>query len=142
MYKDASLIMANAQATTISAASTDYIDTLAAGQAYEGAQVVFRVASAPTAAAGAPSMTFQVQTSSSSSFVGGTETTTTINASSALVAANLTAGTQVSFRLPSSGLKRYIRGYFNTNASGDSIKFSGGTYDAFVVKDLDVSINS
>jgi len=137
MIKDASLVMANAQATTVSAASTDYIDTLAAGQAYEGAIVEFRVASAPTAAAGAPTMTFQVQTHSATDFNGGV----TLNASSALVAASLTAGTKVAFRLPPKGVKRYIRGYFSTNASGDSIKFSGGTYDAYVVKDLDVSIN-
>jgi hypothetical protein len=138
MIKDASLVMANAQATTVSAASTDYIDTLAAGQAYVGSIVEFRVNGAPTAAAGAPTMTFQVQTADDSAFSSGAAT---LNASSALVAASLTAGTKVSFRLPPKGVKRYIRAYFLTNASGESIKFSGGSYDAYIVKDVDVSIN-
>lgn len=136
MIIDKNLYMADGASSTVSEASTDYIDTLAAGDAYVGDWVVVKVgATAFTAGAGTPTATFQLQTHSDSDFDGGT----TLVSSAALVAASLTANTVVwATRIPA-GCQRYLRVYKVVNNNGDTTKFAGGTWDAFITKDIDLN---
>jgi hypothetical protein len=143
MLLDNSLLLEDEEQTaTTSAASTDYIDTLAAGEAVEGAWIVFKVgATAFTAQVGAPTVVFQLQTDSASTFGSdGSTTAITLCASSAALVAALTASTVMyKARIPA-GVKRYIRAYKSvSNYSAGTIALAGGTWQAFIVKDVDIN---
>lgn len=138
MILDNSTVMADALSTTTSVASTDYIDTLAAGNAYVGAWVVVRVDDAFVAGAGAPAIQFELQTSPATNFtdVG----TATLAVSNSFLVAALTADTIVArMRIPP-GAKRYLRVYKNiTNYAAQTIFLSSGSWDAYVAADVDVN---
>lgn len=139
MIIDNSLLLADAQSSTVDAASTSYIDTLAAGNAYVGAWFVCRVDTAPTVTYGAPTMTFQLQTADSTDFYSTNPAT--LAASSALVSTSLATGSIVyAVRIPA-GAKRYLRGYLKTNQTGTTIAFAGGAYDMFITNDLDMLVD-
>lgn len=135
MILDSFLMMADAQESTVSVASTSYIDTIAAGDANVGDWFVVRVDTAFTIGAGAPTATFQLQTDDGTDFDGGT----TLAQSSAMLAAALTDDTIVwKVRIPD-GVKRYIRGYMVVDSGEEAKRFSAGTYDMFIVKDADIN---
>lgn len=137
MLLDKSLFMSDAQSTTTSVASTDYIDTLAAGNAYVGDWFVVRVDDAFVAKNGAPAIVFRLETDADSAFAADG---VTLCQSSSFLVANLTADTIVyKCRIPS-GAKRYLRGYKQiTNYSAGSIDVASGSYDMFIVKDADIN---
>lgn len=132
MFLDDLLKLADAQESTVSVASTDYIDTIAKGDAYVGAWMYIRIDTAFVAGAGAPTATFQLQTAAATNFDGGT----TLTASSALIAADLIAGKEVKLRIPV-GVLRYIRGYMVVDSGLEAKRFSAGKFDIYLVKDVD-----
>ena len=138
MILDKLAVFADAQSTTTSVASTDVIDTLAAGDSYEGAWFVVRVDTAFVAKNGAPATIFQLQTSPSSNFTDAG--TTTLAQSASYLVAQLTAGKFWAVRIPP-GAKRYLRGYkYVSNYSAGSIDISTCAYDMFIVKDIPLQI--
>lgn len=136
MILDALAVFADAQTGTTSAASTDIMDLLSYGDAFDHAWLVIRVDTAYTAVSGAPTNTFQIQTADNSDFISGAPVT--LAQSAAFVAADLTANKTVwKVQLPT-GLKRYLRVYKSagTTTAGNVI-WSAGAYDAFIVSDVD-----
>lgn len=138
MIYDAALLMASAQASTVAAGSTDYVDTLAAGNDYKGCLFVVQITSSFVNYAGTPTMQFLLQTSSLSTFTDAT--TSTMAASALYQASQLTAGKMWAVAIPS-GAKRYIRGYFNPSASTGSSSFNTTGVNMFILEDIDVEIN-
>lgn len=125
----------SAQSETTSAASTDIINTVAAGDSYEGAWFVALVTTSYTAGAGAPTVTFQLQTSDEEDYVESDNIT--LIQSSAYVAAELVAGDYYACRIPM-GCKKYLRAYKSVSGTvSDSNKFSAGAWIAFITKDID-----
>ena len=137
MILDALAVFADAQSGTTSVASTDIIDTLAAGNSYEGCWFVFRVDTAFTQINTASRATIQLQTSSDSAWGGDGYT---LVASVAFTTAQLAANKMWAVRIPA-GTKRYIRGYKSVSGTDANNAFSGGAWDMFIVKDFDVEIN-
>jgi len=131
MYRDAQLELSVAQAVTSTAASTNYIDLGAAGDAVgtgSTCYLVVRVGTAATAA-GAATVTFDLQTDSDPAF----GTAVTLFSSGALAKTALTANTWIiQIALPL-GLKRYVRLNY-TVATGP---LTAGTFDAFITNTLD-----
>ncbi len=138
MIIDALATFADAQTGTVSAASTDVVDTVAKGQSYAGDFFVARVDTAFAAAAGAPTLIFQLQTSDTEDFSGASPAT--LAASSAFLAAALTAGKMWKIRIPASGVKRYLRAYKVVDSAAQTA-WASGKWDAFVTPDIDVTVN-
>ena len=142
MYIDQNLLFADTLTGTTSAAATDYIDTkvisIKDGDAYKQMWWVVKTEAAFTIGAGAPTATFQLQTSEDATFVDST--TVTLAQTAAFTAAVLTANTIVSRMKVPLGLKRYIRVYKVVNNSGDSIKFTLGSYSTFLTTDVDANL--
>ena len=111
MILDAFTLMSSAQAPTSSSASTDYIDTVAAGDSYEGAWFYFKVDTAATAS-GAATVTVALETDDNDSF----SSAKTLVSSGAVAKATLVAGYEYKVRIPA-GAERYIRAYY-TIATG------------------------
>lgn len=129
MFIDATLILSDAQAITVSGASTNYIDTLKAGpEAYVSAWALVIIKTAVTAA-GSATVTFDIQHDSDSAF----GTATTLVSSGAIAKATLVAGYTFAVRLPRGTTKRYLRGYA-TIASGP---LTAGAWDIKIVQDVD-----
>jgi hypothetical protein len=142
MYLDNTLLLADGVTTTTSAASSSYIDTQAASNDYEGSFFVVKVeTTAFTAAAGAPAVNFQLQTSDNTTFSGARTATFTLVQSADLLAAELTASTIVyKVRIPP-GARRYIRGYYYiNNYNANTAYFSACSYTMFVTPDVDLLI--
>jgi hypothetical protein len=142
MMLDSLLMLADAQESTVSVASTSYVDTVKSGDAYEGAWLYVRIDTAYTVGAGTPNARFSIQTSGQAAFT----TVTELASSSTYVAASLTAGKELKIRIPP-GACRFIRGYqtcqglitaTSTAAISDSHYFGAGKFDMFIVKDVDV----
>ena len=140
MFLDDLLKLADAQESTVSVASTSYIDTLAAGDSYEGAWMYVRVDTAFTAGAGEPHGKWSIETSETTDFAG----TTVLASSDTYLAAELTAGKEIKIRIPA-GARQYLRGYFTARAGlygetaiADVDKFGSGKWDIFIVKDVDL----
>lgn len=136
MILDKLALLSDAQNSTVSVASTDYIDTLAKGQAYDGCHFVVRVDTS-FASQGTTTCTFQLQTSDETSFGDSA----TLAASSAFVASQLTAGKFWAVKIPSTGVRRYIRGYKVMSENTGGNYWTAAIYDMFIVKDIDVDIN-
>lgn len=135
MYVDDFLMVSDAQEFLIaSAASTDYVDTLAAGDAVSpGSRVRVSVQTAFTTA-GTPTLVVGLQSDTDSAF--GTDLVTHISTTAALAAA-LTLGTVLlDIQLPI-GIQRYIRMYYTLGGSG---VFTAGKLDAMIALDTDKSI--
>lgn len=133
MIMDALATFATAQTTTTSVASTDIIDTLAAGDSYQGCWFVVQVTTAFTTNSVVPTFTFQLQTSSDGFLGVGNDTT--LVASAAFLASQLTAGKFWAVRVPLN-TKRYLRGYklVSTNTGSDYVTANG--YSMFIVLDI------
>ncbi|MFA5217139.1 Bbp16 family capsid cement protein [Sulfuricurvum sp.] len=128
MILDDLLKLADAQESTVSVASTSYIDTIAAGDSYEGAWLHVRVDTAITAS-GSATVNFALQTDDDSTFPSAT----TLVETGAVAKAVLVAGKEYKIRIPP-GAERYLRGYV-TIASGPLLT---GKWDMFIVKDVDM----
>jgi hypothetical protein len=133
MIIDKALRVAAAQALTESGASTDYIDTLAAGDDNLGPYFVVRVDTAVTSGSANSTVAFSLQTSDTATF----GTTTTLWATEAIAKATLTAGYKRMVRIPP-GVKRYIRGYATIGVTaGSAAALTAGKWDMFFTKDAD-----
>lgn len=140
MILDNFLNLADTVTTTTAAASTDYIDTLAAGDAYQGAWFVVMTESTAFTATGTVTVTFQLQTCASSGF-GSSEATagTTLAQSAAFTYDQLTANKIVyKTRIPPGAL-RYLRGYYYPNPNTGSNCITACSYSMFIVKDADIN---
>jgi hypothetical protein len=139
MIQDKLAMFASAQSGTLSAAHTDIIDTLAAGNDYEGAFFVFQVSTAFTQTGTATRLTVQLQTSAVEAFNDSSDLT--LVQSNAFTTAQLAAGKFFAVRIPP-GAKRYIRAYNSVSGnSGDTHKFTAGAWNSFITSDIDVEIN-
>lgn len=132
MILDNYLVMSSSQNLTQVAsatASTNYIDTIAAGDDYAGCWYVMNVETALTSATTSNTVTFALQSDSSSAF----GTATTHISSGALGSATMVAGYTFKARIPT-GLKRYIRVLMTPVST-----VSTGIVSNFIVKDADVN---
>ena len=136
MIYEAALLLDTGMTSTLSASSTDYIDTLAAGNDYKGCIFVCHQTVAATAS-GAPTVQFLLQTASTSSFVNGDTVTLAISATFSVAA--LALGNEWHCVIPS-GAKRYIRGR-KIVASTGTVFFTAGTTKMFIAEDIDVNID-
>jgi len=110
MLLDNTLVLSEKQAVTASAASTNYIDQAAAGDAYGALWLVVKV---DTTFATLTSLTIGIQTADASTF----SSPVTLASSGAVAAASLTANEIVCcMRLPV-GCKRYVRAYYTVGGS-------------------------
>ena len=134
MILDTFLLMADAQSSTVSHASSDYIDTKKAGDIGGSAWFVFRVDTL-FASTGTVTGTVELQTSPATNFTDSG--TATLVATSALAFSKFVAGYTIKLRIPS-GVNRYLRGYITVSPN------TGGNYatscisDMFIVKDVDM----
>ncbi len=142
MMLDSLLMLADAQESTVSVASTSHIDTVKGGDSYEGAWFYVRIDTAYTVGAGTPNARFSIQTSGQTAFTTYTE----LASSTTYVAGSLTAGKEIKIRIPP-GAYRYIRGYqtclglvtaTSTAQISDTHYFGAGKFDMFIVKDVDI----
>lgn len=132
MFLDKFLLMSDSQnltAITAATASTSYIDTLAAGDDYAGCWYVMNVETALTSTTTNGTVTFALQTDSSSAF----GTATTVINSGALGSATMVAGYKFKARIPT-GLKRYVRVLMTPSTT-----ISTAIVSNFIVKDVDVN---
>ena len=117
MILDKALQLSDNQAVTASAASTNVIDQLVGGDAYEP---VFVVASVSEDFAGLTALTIDIQTADDENFT----TPVTLLSSGAIPAADLKAGSEpFKARLPF-GTFRYIRAYYTVAGTGTAGKIS------------------
>lgn len=117
MILDKALQLSDNQAVTASAASTNVIDQLVGGDAYEP---VFVVASVSEDFAGLTSLTIDIQTADDEEFT----TPVTLLSSGAIPAADLKAGSEpFKARLPF-GTFRYVRAYYTVVGTGTAGKIS------------------
>ena len=128
MIMDDFLVMSDAQAVTSSAASTSYIDTLAAGDAISpGARLKVGINTAFVTGDSA-TLTVALQTDDNSSFSSAKTLLTT----SALDVTDIdAAGDSVLDLVIPSGVERYLRVYYTVGTGS----FSAGNIDARIVID-------
>jgi hypothetical protein len=122
-------VFSNAQALTATAASTNYIDLLAAGDLKEGNHVVVSSPTILDSAGDAATLTIAWQTDTDSGFATALET---LIQTAAIAEADLTAGVIAKFNIPK-GLKRYNRLYYTVGTEN----FTSGTITAKVVNGVD-----
>jgi hypothetical protein len=132
MFIDANLLLADSQSLTVSGASTNYIDTLAAGDGItDGAWFIVLI---KTAVANVTSIAFDLRTDSDSAF--GSEVV--LYSTGAILLASLTANTFVAkVRIPI-GAKRYLRGYATIVGGGAT---TTGSWDMKIVEDASRDVN-
>lgn len=142
MIQDALARFATAQTGTLNVAHTDLIDTLAAGNDYNGTWFVVQVSTSFTSGGTlTPVVRFELQSSSSLTF--DTTTDVTLVASNTYTAAKLTAGKMWAVKVPP-GAKRYIRAYNKVTGVGDANSgyFTAGAWNSFLTTDIDVRIDN
>lgn len=133
MYIDATLMIADAQESTVTAASTSFIDTVHKGDSYEGAWFVVRIDTACTSG-GSATVSFALETDTDSGFATAKKT---LVETGAIAVASLVAGYTYAVRIPF-GAYRYLRGYA-TVAVADLLT---GKWDMFIAKDVDLKMVS
>jgi hypothetical protein len=125
---DRELEFSDAQAVTVTAASTDIVDQVQAGEAGDELYLVIQVDTTVTAA-GAATVTFAFETDDNSGFSSATALWT----SAAIGKATLVAGYRVvKMRVPT-GAEDWLRVYY-TVATGP---LTAGAFSAFLCKDFD-----
>ena len=142
MILDASLKLVDSLANTLCAASTNIIDTVAAGDSYEGAWFYVNIVTLPTQVLGTNFLQFQLQTSAATNF-GAADT---LVQSSTLTVATCATGYVWRTRIPPLA-KRYLRGYLVNSKDGgdvsgdgdDTNTISGLGYSMSIVKDVDMN---
>jgi len=133
MIIDKDLQLSAAQAITADAASTNYIDQGAAGDAIRSGFLVVHCDTTFASADDTATLVIKLQSDSDSGFATAL---VTHYASDALAvgSAELTDGGMMKIPLPT-GLKRYIRAYYDNGTQ----EFTAGKLDAFIVKDVDAA---
>jgi hypothetical protein len=129
MIIDALAKLSAEQDVTASAASTNYIDTVAAGDAYVAPFAFFKV---DTDVTSGTTVNFVIQTSDTSTFAS----TTTLYDSGALAVADLVVGKFVAGRIAQNA-QRYIRAYY-TVVDGP---LTAGAFTAALVKEVPTEIS-
>jgi len=129
MIRDIDLQLAIEQVVTVSAATTNHLDTRAIGAPRDGMFIEFAVTAAITAA-GAATLQVSVRTDNDPAF--GSPTVLYITPV-AIPKADLVIGKKIKVPYPIQGLERYIDGYF-TVATGP---FTAGAFDVHVVEAID-----
>jgi hypothetical protein len=130
MFIDNNLVLADSQSLTVSGASSNYIDTLAAGDGITDGAWFFVLIK--TAVTGGTSVEFDLQTDSDPAF----GTAVVLFSTGAIVVASLTANTYIAkVRIPL-GAKRYIRGYVTIVGP-----ISTGSWDMKIVEDPQRDVN-
>jgi hypothetical protein len=137
MLIDASLLLADAQSSTVSAASTSHIDTTVGGGSkyvlYGEANVMpFFFVNITTAVTGGTSVAFSLQTDIVNTFDSALET---LYSSGAIAVANLVKGYQLAVRIPK-GIKRYVRGYVTIDGP-----ITTGAWTMGFALDIDKNLN-
>ena len=132
MIIDKLLEFSTAQTLTESAASENYVDTLAAGSAYGNELwLVVRVGTALSSSGNDTTLTIDLQSDSASDFSTALKTHVS---SGAIAKEDCTANTIIwKTRIPP-GLQRYLRLYYTV----ENGPFSGGTIDAFLTPDVPI----
>ena len=132
MIIDKLLEFSTAQDLRGTAASEDYVDTLAAGSAYGNELwLVVRVGTALDSGGNNATLTISLQSDSDSDF---STTLKTHVSSGAIAEASCTANTIIwKTRVPP-GLQRYLRLYYTVGTSN----FASGTIDAFLTPDVPI----
>lgn len=134
MILDAFATLADAQSGTTSVASTDIVDTVAAGDMLSGMWFYVRVDTAFTSG-GQPKAQFALETSSTETFDAGT--TQTLALSAEFLAIDLVAGRSWAVPVGPNTL-RYIRGRKIVSGTSAANYFTAGAWDMALVKDIDV----
>ena len=131
MYLDNDLQFSDAQEfTSASVASTDYVDSLANGDAVSpGSRLKVAVPVAFALASGAPTLVVSLQSDSDDGFA--TDLTTHFSSASFLTAALVAGKNLIDIQLPPDML-RYIRVYYTLGGTGT---FNAGKIDANIVLD-------
>lgn len=133
MIMDDFLNIADAMSITTSAASTDYIDTLAKGDDNVSPYFVVRVDTAFTSASANSTVEFKLQCDDNTSFTSAKNLWT----SGAIAKASLVAGYFCKVRVPP-GAERYLRGYVTVSVSaGTNVDGTAGKADMGFTKDAD-----
>jgi len=129
MIIDANLVMSDAQgAITATVASTSYVDSLSAGDSYEGLWCEFLIDTSFTA--NSATVQFELQCDDNTSF----SSPTTLFITGAIADTVLVAGYRVArFRIPL-GAERYLRAKYTVSGTGVA-----GKVDCRLVKDVDVT---
>jgi hypothetical protein len=134
MIIDKLLEFSTAQPLTASAASENYVDTLAAGSAYGNELwLVVRVGTALDSAGEAATLTISLQSDSNSNF---STTLKTEVSSGAIPEASCTANTIIWKTKIPTGLQRYLRLYYTVGTED----FTSGTIDAFLTPDVPIGL--
>ena len=116
--------------STAAVITTDYVDTVAAADDYAGCFVNFLCETAILSGTAAATVTFALQTASSTAATAYTN----LVSSGAIDDAVTVAGYRYSTRIPSNGIKRYLQGTITTTQVTTS-----GTVSVFITKDVDVN---
>lgn len=133
MILDAALVLSDQQAITTTAASTNYVDTLAAGDPGQPLYLYVQVDTSFTAT-GSATLTIDLETAAANTFSGAT----ILYSSGAVGKATLvaTAGSEYELKIPiPRGALRYLRLNY-TVASGP---MTAGKLTAAIVKDVDLA---
>ena len=131
MITDAQLKFSDAQAVTVSAASTNIVDQGAAGNAIGGGAEPYIIAQIDEAftQASALNVTFDLQTATDAAFT----TPITLASSGAIAKSDLAIGARpLQVRIPP-GAKRYLRMYYTASATA-----SAGKVTAFITPETSV----
>ena len=129
MIIDKELKLSDQQAVTASAASTNYIDQTAAGDAEKQMYLMVRCHTSAASSNSSATMTISIQTDNNSSF----SSPTTLVSSAAMGVSSLVANTYLmKVRLPL-GTERYIRVYYTIGTEN----LTAGKFDAFLAHDID-----
>lgn len=137
MLIDANLVLDDANSLTVSKASANIIDTLAAGNAFvPGASFQFLIDTAITSS-GAINVTFDLQTATDSAFTSPV----TLSSSGAIARATLLAGNVPFQGIIPPGCLQYLRAYYtcsNTIQAGkvDCRILTAGDHDTTIDRQL------
>lgn len=128
MIRDQELIMSEAQVVTTDAASTNYVNQSAAGDAYDALWFIVRCAAAAGSASGTATLTIKLETDSDSGFATDLKALYT---SPAFTVAQMTANTNlIKVRVPVGALQ-YLRTYYDNGTEA----LNAGSFDAYFVAD-------
>jgi hypothetical protein len=130
MIIDKDLILSDAQAVTASAASDNYIDQGAAGDAVRPCILKVMCNTTADSTNDTATVVVSIQTDDNSSF--STPATLATSASFAIGDAGVTAGGSVMEVALPAGLQRYIRVYYTIGTQN----LTAGKFDAFIVRDV------
>ena len=136
MFIDAQLLVADAQSSTVTAASTSYIDTtVGGGSKYilfgDANKMPYFFVTITTAVTGGTSVAFALQTCAEATF----SSPTVLYSTGAVAVADLVAGKMYAVRIPK-GVLRYLRGYATIVGP-----ITTGAWSMGISLDVDLNLN-